>query len=39
MYQSHTMNTSVKSAMTLFLAVGWGATLYVAGMIAVTVVS
>jgi len=39
MSQSHTMNTSVKSAMTLFLAVGWRATLYVAGMIAVTVVS
>lgn len=39
MYHAQTMNPSVKSAMSVLLAVGWGATLYVAGLIVVTVIT
>jgi hypothetical protein len=37
MIQTQTMNPGVKSAMSVLLAAGWGATLYVAGLIVMTV--
>lgn len=38
MSYTETMNPAVKSSMRVILAAGWGATLYVAGMIVVTVI-
>lgn len=37
MHHAQTMNPSVKSAMNVLLTVGWGATLYIAGLIVLTV--